>query len=197
MTKPANRAVQVKNAIPAGRSISSWNVVVTLSEGTYFEARRLLRRWGNVRSTGFYHVLVMQVADVTKFMTEFAAEVAESPGILNVISHVAPARATIDFDGAADFETRAAEIVRGWAGEIAGKQFHVRLHRRGLKHVLSTPREEKFLDTALLEALHESGAAGSIDFEDSDAVIQIETVNGRAGLSLWSRDEMQCYGFLG
>jgi tRNA(Ser,Leu) C12 N-acetylase TAN1 len=184
-------------AVSAGREPASWNVVVTLGEGTYFEARRLLRRWGDVHSTGFYHVLVMQVADVAKFTSEFAAALTESPGILNVISHVAPAQATINFDGAPEFEARTVGIVRGWTGDLAGKRFHVRMHRRGFKNVLSTHQEEKLLATALLDALSAAGTAGSIDFEDPDAVVQIETVNGRAGLSLWSRDELQRYEFLG
>jgi len=186
-----------ETAISAGGEKAGWNVVITLNEGNFFEAQRLLRRWGRVRSTGFYHVLVMRVADAARFAAEFDAALAESPGILNVISHVVPARAAFDFHGAAEFEARAAETVRGWLGELAGKRFHVRLHRRGLKGVLSTPREETFLDKGLLEALQAADTPGRIDFDDPDAVIQIEIVNGRAGLSLWSRDELRRYGFLG
>ncbi len=181
----------------AGGEAGGWNVVVTLNEGSFFDAQRLLRRWGRVRSTGFYHVLVMRVADAARFAAEFEAALAESPGILNVISHVVPARTAFDFHGAAEFEARAAEIVQSWLGELAGKRFHVRLHRRGLKGVLSTPREESFLDTGLLEALQAAGTPGRIGFDDPDEVIQIEVVNGRAGLSLWSRDELRRYRFLG
>jgi tRNA(Ser,Leu) C12 N-acetylase TAN1 len=70
----------------------------------------------------------------------------------------------------------------------------VRLHRRGFKGVLSTPHEERFLDEALLSAL---GVGGRISFTDPDAVIQIETIGGRAGMSLWTREELRQYPFLG
>jgi len=46
---------------------------------------------------------------------------------------------------------------------LAGKSFHVRLHRRGFKGRLSTAKEERFLDEALLDALdvlgHPAGSA--------------------------------------
>jgi hypothetical protein len=85
---------------------------------------------------------------------------------------------------------------RAWAPLFAGKRFHVRLHRPGLKGILSTPDEERFLDEALLQALSGAGMLGHIGFDDADFVIHIETIDRRAGLSLWSGDEMQRYPFL-
>ena len=80
---------------------------------------------------------------------------------------------------------------------LKGKSFHVRLHRRGFKGTLSTPKEERFLDEALLDALEAEGAPGHIAFTDPDAILQIETIDGRAGLSLWQREDLQRYPFLG
>jgi tRNA(Ser,Leu) C12 N-acetylase TAN1 len=80
---------------------------------------------------------------------------------------------------------------------LAGKSFHVRLHRRGLKGTLSTPREERFLDETLLDALESLGAPSRITFTDPDAILQIETIDGRAGVSLWQREDLQRYPFLG
>lgn len=79
---------------------------------------------------------------------------------------------------------------------MAGKTFHVRLHRRGFKGQLSTPEEERFLDDTLLDALKRAGTPGSLAFDDPDAVIQIETVGNRAGISLWSREELGRFPFL-
>lgn len=70
----------------------------------------------------------------------------------------------------------------------------MRLHRRGFKGVLSTPKDEQFLDRFLMAEL---GQTSRIGFSDPDAVIQIETIDSRAGMSLWSRDELQQYPFLG
>jgi hypothetical protein len=71
------------------------------------------------------------------------------------------------------------------------------MHRRGFKGVLSTPKEERFLDDVLLDALEAAGKPGRIGFEEPDAIVQIETVDGRAGLSLWSAAELRRYPFLG
>ena len=105
-----------------------------------------------------------------------------------------PAQEVFDFGTAEYFEARARAIALTWVPALSGKSFHVRLHRRGFKGVLSTPREERFIDEALLTALQD---AGRISFTDPDAVIQIETIDGRAGMSLWTRDEMHRYPFLG
>lgn len=175
-------------------SPADWNVVVTLAEQSFREAVRLLGRWGKVRRTAYYNVLGVKVASADAFLADFAASVAANPGFLNFVSHVVPAQQTFVFTSAEEFETQARAIALGWAPKLGGKRFHVRLHRRGFKGVLSTPREERFLDEALLAALPE---AGRIDFADPDAVIQIETIDGRAGMSLWTRDELRRHPFLG
>jgi hypothetical protein len=51
-------------------------------------------------------------------------------------------------------------------------------------------------DEALLQALGTAVTPGRIGFDDADFVIHIETIDRRAGPSLWSRDDMQQYSFL-
>lgn len=174
-----------------------WNVVVTLPEGTYREARQSLSRWGTVRRTHYYNVLALKVADTAAFLREFEAAVAKAPGLLNFVSHVVPAEVAFDFADATEFERRAREVALGWTNRLAGRRFYVRLHRRGFKGLLSTPKEERFLDEALLDALEKEGTPSRIDFEDPDAVVQIETIDGRAGMSLWTRDDLRRCFFLG
>ncbi len=171
-----------------------WNVVVTVAEQSFREALNLLRKWGTVGRTAYYNVLAMKVANADAFLADFAAAVADSPGILNFVSHVVPAHATFDFNTAVEFEARARAVALDWAPKLQGKSFHVRLHRRGLKGVLSTPREEQSLDETLLAALE---GMGPIDFEDPDFIVQIETIDRRAGMSLWTRDQLRRYPFLG
>jgi len=181
--------------MPAGGT-PGWNVVVTLPEATAPQARRVLRPWGLLHRTGHFHVLVMAVADPDRFLREFGTAVAETPGLLNFIAHVFAAQRTFDFATAAEFEAKAREAALAWAPLLAGKRFHVRLHRRGLKGVLSTPHEERLLDDALLQALSAAGTPAHIGFDDPDFVIHIETVDHRAGMALWSRDDMRRYPFL-
>ncbi len=181
-------------SLPRASARADWNVVVTVPEQSFREAERLLRRWGVVGRTGYYNVLTITVGDPDTFLADFAAVVADTPGIFNFVSHVVPAHATFDFDTAEEFEARARAIALGWAPRLQGKSFHVRLHRRGLKDVLSTPREERSLDAALLAALE---GVGPIDFQDPDFIMQIETIDQRAGMSLWTRDQLRRYPFLG
>ena len=176
---------------------ADWNVIVTLPEATFREARKFLRRWGEANHTGYFHVLTLTVDDGQTFLAEIGKAIEESPGILNLVSHVIPAQRTFDFASAAEFEAKARDIAVLWAPALAGKSFHVRLHRRGFKGKLSTPKEERFLDEALLDALDALGAPGRIAFTDPDAILQIETIDGRAGLSLWRREVLQRYPFLG
>jgi hypothetical protein len=180
-----------------GEVKTTWNVVVTLAEDTFADACRLLGRWGKVESTHFYNVLAMRVADPRVFLHDFTAAVAEAPGLRNIVSHVVPADRTFDFQTHEAFEHKARDILLTWLPRLAGGSFYVRLHRRGGKEMLSTQPEEHNLDGMLLEALATAGTPGRIDFKDPDRVIQIETIDSRAGISLWSREELRQCPFLG
>jgi tRNA(Ser,Leu) C12 N-acetylase TAN1 len=56
--------------------------------------------------------------------------------------------------------------------------------------------EERFLDDALLDALEAAGTPGRIAFDDPDAVIDVETVGNRTGMSFWTRADLERYPFL-
>jgi len=186
------------DAIDVTREPADWNVVITLQDRESFgPARQFLGKWGRVRRTHFYNVMTLTVDDVSAFLPEFAAAVVKEPGILNDVSHLMPAHATFDFATAEDFEQRARDIALGWAGRLANQRFHVRLHRRGFKGTLSTPHEERFLDNSLLQALAQSNAPGRVGFDDPDAILCIETIDGRAGMSMWTRDDLKRFAFLG
>ena len=180
--------------IPTGTP--GWNVIVTLPEATAPQARRVMRRWGRLYRTDFFHVLVMAVADPDRFLQEFGEAVAATPGILNFIAHVFAAQHTFDFATVAEFDVKARDGALAWVPLLAAKRFHVRLHRRGLKGILSTPYEERFLDEALLQALSARGTPGHLGFDDADFVIRVETIDLRAGMSLCSRDDLARYPFL-
>jgi hypothetical protein len=155
---------------------AEWNVIVTLPEPTFREARKFLRRWGEVHRTGYFHVLTLTVEDVEGFLTEVAKAIEEKPGTFNILSHIIPAQRTLTFASAEEFEAKARDIAILWAPMLAGKSFHVRLHRRGFNGTPSTPKEERFLDETLLDALGDAGRPGRITFTDPDAILQIETL---------------------
>jgi hypothetical protein len=70
------------------------------------------------------------------------------------------------------------------------------MRRRGFKGKLSSLEEEHFLDHILLESIEKTGTPGHITFEDPDAIIAVETIAQWAGLSLWSREDLQRYPFI-
>lgn len=173
-----------------------WNVVVTVNEDGYRRVRRMLAPYGTVAPTDYYNVLVMRVADPAAMMEDLAGRIEESPGLMNDLSRVVPAREAFTFQSAEEFEERARAIMLQWVPELAGARFYVRLHRRGFRGRLSSPEEERFLDEAILDRLEQLNTPGRIDFGDPDAVIDIETVGNRAGLSLWTRDDLRRFPFL-
>jgi len=177
--------------------MKDWNVVVTVNDRiARYRAQRGLKQFGNVETTAFHNVIVMQVAEVRAFMAALADLMSRDMTLLNDVSRLMPAQATFDFDTREEFEAKASAIILGWAERLAGKTFHIRLHRRGMGDKLSSLSEEKLLDTALLNRLAEMGHPGRIAFADPDFVIDIETVTDRAGLSIWEREELRRYHFL-
>lgn len=176
--------------------MSDWNVVVSVRDHGYTQARRFLKELGRVHKTDYYNVLTLQVPDIGAFLDELTAFWKMNPALADTISRVAPAQKTFSFQAAEDFEVKARAAILNWLPDLVGKSFYVRLYRRGFKGRLFSPVEERFLDEVLLTALEARGAPGRIDFEDPDAVIDIETLDNRAGLSLWSREDLEYRPFL-
>jgi tRNA(Ser,Leu) C12 N-acetylase TAN1 len=158
--------------------------------------KRRLKRFGRVATTEFHNVLVMHVADIRALLAALGDMIASDMSLINDVSRLIPAEATFDFSTRDEFEKKARDVILGWADRIAGKSFHIRLHRRGMGDQLRSLPEEKLLDTALLDRLAEMGKPGRISFEDPDLVIDIETVGSRAALSLWTREDLRRYPFL-
>jgi tRNA(Ser,Leu) C12 N-acetylase TAN1 len=174
-----------------------WNVVVTVREKGFIRACELLEELGSMKRTDYFNVLVMRVEDIYYLLNTLSEWVSQDPSILTtVLARVMPVTHTFDFQTVEESESQARDIALTWVPDLGGKSFHVRLHRRGFKGRLSSKDEEQFLDTVLLEALENAGMSGRITFEDPDVIIAVETVGNRAGMSLWTREDLQRYPFL-
>ena len=176
--------------------MKDWNVVVSVREGRLPQAFELLEGYGLVKKTDFFNVLVMKVDDVRELLEALRKRLVEEPPSLSCVSRLVPVTHTFSFQSPEEFEGKARETVSTWVPELAGRSFHVRMRRRGFKGRLSSAEEERFLDNVLLEALEKAGSIGHISFEKPDAVIALETVGPRAGLSLWENEKMERYPFL-
>ena len=195
-----DRKEQREEATPLLRkedTMEDWNVIVTVREGGYKRAFKVLEEFGPVNRTGFFNVLVMKAGNVPRMMETLRDWSLQGSDILSILSRVVPANHTFSFQAPEEFQARAREIVLSWAPDLAGKEFHVRMHRRGFKGRLSTADEERLLDEVVLEALEKAGNPGRINFSNPDLVVAVETVGQQAGLSLWTREELERYPFLG
>lgn len=173
-----------------------WNVVVSVCEGHFPQACKLLEEYGPVEKTDFFNVLVMKVDDVREMLDALRKRMVEDPESLSCVSRLVPVTHTFTFQSREEFEAKAKNTVLTWVPELGERSFHVRMRRRGFKGGLSSAEEERFLDDILLAALEKAGTIGRVSFERPDAVIGLETVGPRAGLSLWERVDMERYPFL-
>lgn len=172
-----------------------WNVVISLYQDGFRRARRALAPFGHAASP-FHNVLVMQVEDPMNLLGEIERMTAEKPALYDAFSRVAPAERSFDFETGEAFRTQARSILAEWTPRLTGRSFHARLHQRGGSEHLPTPEAERFLDDAVLEATARAGAPARVTFEAPDAIIDIETVGQRAGMSLWTREDLATHRLL-
>jgi tRNA(Ser,Leu) C12 N-acetylase TAN1 len=170
--------------------MTDWNVVISIFQDGFSRAMRALRKFGAIERSPYHNVLVMKVDDPMALLAAVEKRTEESPALYDAISRVAPAMRSFEFQSVDEFKERAKSIVLEWSLRLAGRSFHVRLHRRGARHHLPSPDVERFLDEALLDALNRTGTPGAIVFTNPDAVISVDTVDDRAGLALWTREDL-------
>lgn len=174
-----------------------WNVVITVQEHGFKKAREFLYEFGKVSKTDFFNVLIMQVDDIDRFLDDVRVAISVSPNIVNILARIMPVTHTFVFQSPQQFEERAKAIVAEWIPVLSSKRFHVRMHRRGFKGRMSSQDEEIFLDRFIIDSLEEqSKPAASIDFEDPDYIIAVDTIGQKAGLSIWTREQLHRYPFL-
>jgi tRNA(Ser,Leu) C12 N-acetylase TAN1 len=176
--------------------MNDWNVVITVHEGGYNQGKRFLERFGPVHRTEYFNILIMRVEDHRKFIDALRERTNRDTEGYSSLARVTPVVETFTFQTPAEFDTKSRQAVCAWLPVLANKCFHLRMHRRGFKGKLSSMDEERFLDTYLLEALAIAGTPGRITFDNPDAIITLETIGPRAGLSLWTREELERYPFL-
>lgn len=174
-----------------------WNVIVSVQERGYKNARRLLGEYGRVRKTDYYNILTMAVADIAEFMEEMRALYEMQAPVVRDIGHIMPVTDRFTYQSPEEFEDKAKAVVTPWLPALAGKHFFVRMRRRGFKGRLSSQVEEQFLNEYILDTLANQGEpAAKVDFSHPQQVIAIETLGQEAGMSLWNNDQLARYPFL-
>ena len=170
--------------------MKDWNVVISIYQDGFRRALRALREFGPVERSPYHNVLVMTVEDPMALLEAVENKTEASTALYDAISRLAPAMRNFEFHSAQEFEEKAKSIMLEWLPRLTGRSFHVRLHRRGARHDLRTPDAERYFDDAILDATTKAGMPGKISFTDPDAVIAIDTIDDRAGVALWTRDDL-------
>ena len=173
-----------------------WNVIATAKPDHEAEAHAALARLGEVHESPFPNVVLVTVDDVGAFADALMKVIADDPAVGRSVARLLPAQHTFHFESLADLEAITRQLIDDWADELDGVTFHVRCHRRGRVNDLDTAEEEDFLGDAILRLLDDRGTPGRVSFDDPDVVIDIETLNDEAAISMWTRDDLSSYPFL-
>lgn len=176
--------------------MKDWNVVVSVFQDGYSRALRALQKLGATERSPYHNVLVMKVADPAMLLEAIEKRTEENPALYDAISRVAPAMRSFDFLSEEEFVEKAKAIFREWLPRLAGRSLHVRLRRRGTKHELRTQEAERLLNDTIVDAAASAGTPSTISFTDPDVVIEVDTIDNRAGLGLWTREELARYHVL-
>ena len=178
--------------------LTDWNVVVTLRQGAYREGARMLSELGQVGRTNYRHVLAVHVEDVRTFLDALLERwERDRERLEGVLGHVIPVEDVFLFHTVEEFETRAGRILVRRAEELAGRSFHVRMHRHGFKGVLSSREEESFLGERVLEELESRDETATVSFREPDVLVVVETISTRGGIAILEREDLDRYPFLG
>lgn len=170
--------------------MKDWNLVITIFQDGFRYAMRALRTFGPIERTQYHNILTMKVDDPVEVLEAIELKTEESTALYDTISRVSPASHSFNFQSAEEFLAKAKSFLVEWSPQLAGRSFHVRLHRRGPKYDLGTQETEHSLSEAILDATTELGCLGKLSFTDPDTVIALDTIDERAGAALWTRDDL-------
>ena len=176
--------------------MKDWNVVVSVFQDGYSRALRALQKLGLAERSPYHNVLLMKVADPAVLLEAIEKRTEQNPALYDAISRVAPAMRSFDFLSEEEFVENSKTIFREWLPRLAGRSLHVRLRWRGTKHELRTQEAERLLNDAIVDAAASAGMPSTISFIDPDVVIEVDTIDDRAGLGLWTREELAGYHVL-
>jgi hypothetical protein len=178
------------------RDMEDWNVIITVFQDGYRRALRALHELGRVERSPYHNVLVMKVDDPAGLLSAVETRTRESPALYDAISRVAPAKRTFDFKTRHELLAGAKLVIGEWASRLAGCRCYVRLHLSGVRQDLQTQEMERRLDREIVEKTTGIGRPASIAFTNPDAIIAFDAIDNRAGLALWTRDELRRYAVL-
>jgi tRNA(Ser,Leu) C12 N-acetylase TAN1 len=181
--------------LPSEAPDLDWNVVLTVRAGHRRRLRRALHRLVFLRRSGFHNVFVGRVSDAATILEGVATLGAARPDVLEWIGRIVPVERTFAVD-AAHFADQVVTEAAPLLDRLAGRRFHVRVERRGHKHVIHSQETVQRVGETLLERLAAQSPGTAVDFRDPDVVVVVEIVGPAAGVGLVTREQRQRFPFV-
>lgn len=172
-----------------------WNILATSLEGRRDALLVALRRLGAFWRAGYQNVLVGRVDDQQAFLQDVRARLPTDMLLETSVTKIIPVERIALFEPARLVET-LIEMLAPRADAIAGKSFHVRLERRGLKGVVHTPTVEREVGAALMSKATAHGREPTVSFDDPDVVVAVETTGTTVGVGLITRELRTAFPFV-
>lgn len=176
--------------------MKDWNTIVTIYQQGFRRAMRALLKIGATERTPYYNVLAMRTDDPMTTLETIERLTDEQPALYDAIARVAPAGFTFEFHSSLDFQDRVKAFLLEQLSGLAGRSFHVRLRHRGSRLEMRTPDAERLFNEFIVAATSESGAAARVGFTSADVTVVIDTIDNRAAIAIWSREDLERHRLL-
>ncbi len=172
------------------------NMLVTALMGRRRELAAVLREYGEFKPTGYRGVMLGHVPAVDPFLQSVQELIAQGHAVKGMLARVIPFDKTFHFAGPDDLLDRLFEAVTDYVPRVAGRRFYVRMERRGFKGKIMTPEVERAVDRYMQQAVGTTGDAATVDYDDPDEIIVIETVTKFVGVACLGRALREAYRFV-
>lgn len=172
-----------------------WNILATAQWRSERRLLRILREFGEFKGSGYRDVILGHVEDLHEFLETFSKLSGQDPGRMWPLGQIVPIEKNFQFE-VTDFEDKAKAALASYLDQLEGANFFVRMVRRGHKGEISSQEMEQRLDEYILERLQEEGKQATVNIEEFDKMIAIETVGNAAGIGLITRDMENKYPFI-
>ena len=181
---------QIEALLAAGSLVRDWNTIVTIYQQGFRRAIRALQKIGPTERTPYYNVLAMRADDPMATLETIERWTEEQPALYDAVARVAPAGFTFEFQSPQDFRDHVKSFLLEQLSKLAGRSFHVRLHHRGSRLEMRTPDAERQFNEFIVAATAKSGAAAHIGFTEADVIVVIDTIDNRAAIAIWNREDL-------
>lgn len=173
-----------------------WNILITVKGEGMRQAKKALQYYGKIEPSHYSDVLKLKVTNMNAFLDDFNVLYRSKSFLQDCISGVQPLMETFYFDTKENFEKKVKAILKKWLTRLNGKSFYVCLNCKGQEDLIHPASEEQYLDHYVINLLELQKGTAYENFDDPDYVIDIETLDRNAGISIWSREDLKSYPFI-